>query len=83
MNKIELDIDPRIWKANFDFLKDGHNYIAKEEDLYHYKLQKVGKSEQLVDNNESITPTTDKGYLNKEIFFQEVFKNSNVKIESI
>lgn len=56
------------------FLKAGYNYIAKEKDLYHYKLQKVGKSEQLVDNNESITPTTDKGYLNKDNFFQEVFK---------
>ena len=71
MEKKESDIDPRIWKGNDEFLKDSKNYI-KTEGL-HYNWQQVGIKEQLVDNNESITPTTDKGYLDKDTFFQEVF----------
>ena len=71
MLKSSFDIDPRIWKGNAEFLKDSKNYV-KIEGL-HYNLQQVGIKEQLVDNNESITPTTDKGYLDKDTFFKEVF----------
>lgn len=71
MLKSAFDIDPRIWKGNAEFLKDSKNYV-KTEGL-HYNWQQVGIKEQLVDNNESITPTTDKGYLDKDTFFQEVF----------
>ena len=64
------EINPRIWKGNAEFLKDSKNYV-KIEGL-HYNWQQVGNTEQLVDNNESITPTTDKGYLDFNLVFEKL-----------
>ena len=63
------EINPRIWKGNAEFLKDSKYYI---KDNIHYKFQQVGNTEQLVDNNESITPTTDKGYLDFNLVFEKL-----------
>jgi hypothetical protein len=61
MNKEEPDIDPNIFRQNAIFLENQENYKK------YYKI----------DNNESITPTTDMGYLtpeSKKTFFQQVSK---------
>lgn len=63
------EINPRIWKGNAEFLKDSKYYV---KDNIHYKFQPVGNTEQLVDNNESITPTTDKGYLDFNLVFEKL-----------
>jgi len=79
MEKKESDIDPRIWKGNAEFLKDTKNYV-KTEDKYYW--QEAGKTKQLIDNNESITPTTDKGYLDFGLVIEQL-KNLQKEAEII